>query len=92
VLTEAEAQASIEDAFHYEPDYQVLICRWHQQAIKGLKNHLEDAHGLKKKERQPYLEHYGAFLSIEVGFSSPYDFILFLLPLHYLLAMSIKWQ
>ena len=31
-------------------------------------------------------------VSIEVGFWSSYDFILFLLPLHYLQAMSIKWQ
>jgi hypothetical protein len=29
--------------------------------MKGLKEHLEVAHGLKKKERQLYLEHYGAF-------------------------------
>jgi uncharacterized C2H2 Zn-finger protein len=43
--------------FHYEPDCQVLICRRHEQAVKGLKRHLEDAPGLKK-ERQAYLDHY----------------------------------
>jgi hypothetical protein len=56
----AGTQALIDDEFHYEPDYQVLICRHHKQAVKGLKRHLEDAHGLKKKER-PHLSAKSSF-------------------------------
>jgi hypothetical protein len=48
--------------FQYEADYKVLICKAHQQAVKGLDTHLRDAHGLSTiKERQPILDQYSSF-------------------------------
>ena len=46
------------DEFYYEAEYKVLICRMHKRAVRGLVTHLRDAHGLKKKERQPFLDRY----------------------------------
>jgi hypothetical protein len=36
----------------------VLICKKCKHAIRGLETYLEDAHGLKKKERRPLLDRY----------------------------------
>ncbi|KAH7383393.1 hypothetical protein BKA64DRAFT_158943 [Cadophora sp. MPI-SDFR-AT-0126] len=51
------------DDFEYNSDYQVLICKEHRQAVKGLKRHLKDAHGLRAKmEQQPILDQYGSLV------------------------------
>ena len=60
--SKAAIQAISTNDFYYNPDYQVLICRQHKQAIKGLNVHLREAHGLRKeKERQPLLDHFAQF-------------------------------
>jgi hypothetical protein len=40
----------------------VLICKKCKHVVKGLETHLEDAHGLKKKERRPLLNRYNTLL------------------------------
>jgi hypothetical protein len=51
-----------DDDFQYNPEYKVLICKKCKHAIRGLETHLEDAHGLKKKERRPLLDRYSTLL------------------------------
>ena len=58
--TEAATLVVTTDNFYYDPDYKVLICKKCKHAIRGLETHLEDAHGLKKKERQPLLKHFSS--------------------------------
>jgi hypothetical protein len=41
-----------DDDFYYEPNYKVLICKKHKQAVKGLDTHLREVHRLTKKERR----------------------------------------
>jgi hypothetical protein len=50
--------SSSDDDFQYNPEYKILICKKCKHAIKGLKTYLEDAYGLKKKERRPLLDRY----------------------------------
>jgi uncharacterized C2H2 Zn-finger protein len=56
-VTEVTIPATFDDIFHYEPNYKVLICKLHREAIKGLEGHLKRSHGLKKADRQPYLDY-----------------------------------
>jgi hypothetical protein len=58
--TEAETPIATDDEFYYEPEYKVLICKRCKQAVRGLETHLEDAHRLNKKERQPLINRYSA--------------------------------
>ena len=58
--TEAATLVVTTDNFYYDPDYKVLICKKCKHAIRGLETHLEDAHGLKKKDRQPLLKHFSS--------------------------------
>ena len=58
--TEAETPLATDDEFNYEPKYKVLICKRCKQAVRGLETHLEDTHGLNKKERQSFLNRYSA--------------------------------
>jgi hypothetical protein len=52
------ATPSGDDTFEYYPEYEVLLCLVHKQAIRSLDSHLRDAHRLEKERRQPLLEKY----------------------------------
>jgi hypothetical protein len=59
LVSEAETRVpTSDDDFQYDPEYKVLICKKCKHVITGLETHLEDAHGLKKKERRPLLDRY----------------------------------
>ena len=57
--------SSGDNNFQYNPEYKVLICKKCKHAVRGLETHLEDAHRLKKKERQPLLDHYSTLLLVK---------------------------
>jgi hypothetical protein len=55
-----------DDDFQYNPEYKVLICKKYKQAIKGFEIHLEDAYGLKKKERRLLLNRYNSLFLVKL--------------------------
>jgi hypothetical protein len=57
--------SSSDDDFQYNPEYKVLIYKKYKHIVRGLETHLEDAHGLKKKERRPLLDRYSTLLLIK---------------------------
>ena len=57
--------SSGDDDFQYNPEYKVLICKKCKHDVIGLETHLEDAHGLKKKERRLLLDRYSILLLVK---------------------------
>jgi hypothetical protein len=50
-----------DDPFEYNAEYEVLFCKTHKQAVRGLVTHLRDQHSLKEKKAwQPLVSKYGS--------------------------------
>ena len=57
--------SSGDNNFQYNPEYKVLIYKKYKYIIRGLETHLEDAYGLKKKERRLLLDCYSILLLVK---------------------------
>ena len=72
MMSPGPAEIRLDDTFHYDADYKVLICKYHGQGVVGFERHLKDAHNIRnKRDRLPFLER---FAGLEIA--KPQDVVL----------------
>ena len=66
LVSEAETLVlSSDNDFQYNPEYKIFIYKKYKYTIRGLEIYLEDAHRLKKKERQLLLDWYNSLFLVK---------------------------